>query len=92
MKTAHTVSKSEQELLNRLNRVQGQIEALKRVIERGDRDCLENVQQVKAVHAAVKRFAQAYVENYAQVCARTERVSPAFERNIKEIVASAFTL
>lgn len=91
--TKETKVGEKQALLHRLNRIQGQIEALKRSIENGkDGDCLTNLGQVKAVHSGVKRFAEAYVEEYAITCARGEGVSSKFQHDIRNIVASAFLI
>ncbi|OGZ04962.1 MAG: hypothetical protein A2845_04480 [Candidatus Lloydbacteria bacterium RIFCSPHIGHO2_01_FULL_49_22] len=80
-------------LLHRLNRIQGQIEGIKRSIETSKQDnCLTNLGQVKAVHSAVKHFAEAYVETYALSCARKEGVSTKFENNIRTIIASAYLM
>lgn len=79
-------------LIHRLNRIQGQIEALKRSIEKEEQNCLENIQQVKAVHAAIKRFGEAYVRSYAQLCGEREGTSKRFNEQIDTLITSAFTI
>lgn len=88
-----TTALSRKALLHRLNRIEGQVAGLKRALaNEPGKDCLATLGQVKAVHSAVKHFAEAYVEAYALTCAREERVSPKFARDIKTIIASAFLI
>jgi DNA-binding FrmR family transcriptional regulator len=79
-------------LIHRLNRIQGQIEGLKEAIGRTDEDCLKNMGQVKAVHSAIKHFAEVYVEAYALRCAKKEELSPKLQKDMRTIVASAFLI
>lgn len=80
-------------LLHRLNRIEGQIGAIKRSVAEGkEGNCLASLGQVKAVHSAVKHFAEAYTKTYALSCAREEGVSAKFENNIRTIIASAYLM
>lgn len=95
MKTTHkekTLSDERRALINRLSRIQGQIEALKRSIEEDDGKCLTNMRQVKAIRSGVKSFAEEYVQRFALSCAETESVSPRLRRTMEEVVASAFSI
>lgn len=79
-------------LVHRLNRIEGQIDAVRRAIEEGDADCLAQIRQIKAVRAALKSFAEAYVEEYALACAKASHASPRFAPKLREIVSAAFAL
>ncbi|OGZ04958.1 MAG: hypothetical protein A2845_04460 [Candidatus Lloydbacteria bacterium RIFCSPHIGHO2_01_FULL_49_22] len=96
MKNSQELNKTADEreaLLHRLNRIQGQIEGIKRSVESDKQgDCLVNIGQIKAVHVAVKRFAEAYIDAYAITCAKGEGVSLKFEKDIRTVVASAFSI
>lgn len=86
------VSVDHKDLVHRLNRIQGQIEALKRSIAQDDGKCLTHMRQVKAIRSGVKSFAEEYVQRFALSCARTETVSPRLRRTMEEVVASAFSI
>jgi DNA-binding FrmR family transcriptional regulator len=82
-------------LLHRLNRIQGQIDALRNSItgtSARDGECLEHMRQIKAVHSGIKAFGEAYVRDYALACAKSESVSPRMRKTMEEVVSSAFTL
>lgn len=79
-------------LIHRLNRIDGQIGAVRRAIEQGDADCLAQIHQIKAARAALKSFAEAYVEEYALACAKESHASPRFAPKLREVVAAAFSL
>lgn len=78
-------------LLHRLNRMQGQIDGLKKALSEGG-DCLATMGQVKAVHSAMKHFAQAYVAAYVDRCAKESAVTRQTRSQIQTAVASAFIL
>jgi DNA-binding FrmR family transcriptional regulator len=42
-------------LINRLNRIEGQVRGLRQMIE-GDRYCMDEVQQANAIAAAIREF------------------------------------
>ena len=79
-------------LINRLSRIQGQIEALKHSIEEDDGECLTHMRQVKAIRSGVKSFAEEYVQQFALSCAQSESVSPRLKRRMEEVVTSAFSI
>ena len=78
-------------LLHRLNRIQGQIEGLKRVFLKPKSDCVLTMRQVKATQSALKAFAEAYVSEYARTCI-PDKTAPHLKKNIENIISSAFTL
>jgi len=92
MKTSRHPTVSHPALLHRLNRIEGQVQGLRASILSGKNDCAKDMLQIKAVHAATKAFAKAYMDEYAKHCRREERVSPRISRNIDTIISSAFML
>lgn len=81
-----------EKLIHRLNRIEGQIDAVRRAIEHGDADCLEQIHQIKATRSALKSFAEAYVEEYALACAKESHASPRLAPKLREVVSAAFAL
>lgn len=71
-------------VLHRLNRVEGQIRALRRMYEEG-RDCLEIAQQVVAARQALARVGKDLVSNEAVRCARSSGRSGEFDKLIKTL-------
>lgn len=85
-----------EKLIARLNRAQGQIEAIKKIIQNSDTpDCLQTMYQLKAASNALKKFGEAYVNDYFTQCmsekSNTENKAEMAEQ-MKDIIKSAFTL
>ncbi|MBN1314886.1 MAG: metal-sensitive transcriptional regulator [Anaerolineales bacterium] len=55
------------DLLNRLNRIEGQVRGVRRMLE-SDRDCREVLQQLTAVRSAFQNASQIFVRDYAIQC------------------------
>lgn len=78
-------------LVYRLNRAQGQIEALKRSLQSNeDIDCTKMLQQVKAVSQAMKKFAEAYMSQHMADCLQQDMAKRDIEKKLQIIMASAF--
>ncbi len=58
----------QKEMLDRLNRIEGQVKGVARMIE-GQRPCLEVLQQLASVQAALKGATKAVLRNYLERCA-----------------------
>ena len=81
------------DLINRLNRAQGQIEAIKKILESPDNsDCLKTMQLLKAANNALKKFGEAYVERHLSDCLHRGVPERELESNLKEVISSAFSL
>ena len=81
------------ELVQRLNRVEGQIGALKRSLEEGgSEDCTQTLYQLKAATNGLKRFGEAFAREYAKQCIRDGKSSARMATNIDQIISTAFTL
>lgn len=78
-------------LIHRLNRAQGQIEALKRSVQADENlDCSKMLQQIKAVSQALKKFAEAYVSQHMEVCLEKNMSKRDIEKKLQEVITSAF--
>ncbi len=63
------LTKERKELtLKRLNRISGQVNGLKKMIE-DDRYCLDILQQISSVHEALRGAGKVLMRNYLEVCA-----------------------
>ncbi len=79
-------------LLHRLNRIQGQLEAVKRSLSEPQSDCVRSMQLVKASIQATKKFAEAYVEQHLSECLRRGDSPRALEQDLRRVITSAFSL
>ena len=60
---------TQKKLIHRLNRAQGQINALKKIIEEDQKsDCKLFISQVKAARSALKGVSEQYVLAYIHTC------------------------
>ncbi len=81
------------ELVQRLNRVEGQIAALKRSLEAGSvEDCTQTLYQLKAATNGLKRFGEAFAREYAHQCVREGKSQAQMAKSIDQIISTAFTL
>lgn len=56
------------EMLDRLNRIEGQVKGVARMLE-GERPCIEVLQQLASVQAALKGVTKMVLRNYLERCA-----------------------
>jgi DNA-binding FrmR family transcriptional regulator len=56
------------EMLDRLNRIEGQVKGVARMLE-SERPCIEVLQQLASVQAALKGVTKAVLRNYLERCA-----------------------
>lgn len=83
----------DKQLIHRINRVQGQIEAIrKRLISGEPMDCIETLRLIKAANNALKKFGEAYVSAHLKDCVRKGASKEELEEGLQEVVASAFYL
>ncbi|MDZ4727295.1 MAG: metal-sensitive transcriptional regulator [Leptospira sp.] len=79
-------------LIHRLNRIQGQIEAIKRSIQEDDKDCEKAILLLKASSQAMKKFGEAYIHEYMDNCFKEKRNSGHIETDVKKAISAAFSL
>ncbi|MBX9679519.1 MAG: metal-sensitive transcriptional regulator [Gemmataceae bacterium] len=56
------------DLLNRLSRIEGQVRGVAKMVE-GQRKCLEVLQQLASIQAAMKGVTKTVLRNYLERCA-----------------------
>ncbi len=66
-KTKERTEKEYKDLLNRLNRIEGQIRGIKGMVER-DAYCTDILIQVAAVNAALNSFNKVLLSNHIKTC------------------------
>ncbi len=82
---------SKKDLLNRLNRVEGQIRGIKKMIEE-DKYCLDVLHQIWAARSTLTKASELLLENHVNTCFKdalgnTEESTPAIDELIKAIKA-----
>jgi len=82
----------QKELYNRLSRIEGQVSALKRMIEAHDTsDCTKILMQTKAATSGLKRFAEAFSKVYAAQCL-TKNTKDSLASELDTIISTAYSL
>lgn len=87
-------TKSNQELIHRLNRAIGQLEAIKKTLSsEEDKDCIKTIRLLKAANNAIKKFGEAYVNDHLTECMLQEKATKEeMKESLKEVISSAFTM
>lgn len=78
--------KEHKDLLNRLNRIEGQIRGIKRMVEE-DVYCPEILVQVAAVNAALNSFNKVLLSNHIKTCV-TQDIKDGKEETVEELLAT----
>lgn len=81
-----------EDLINRINRIQGQLEALKKVVNDPNTDCKKAMQLLKAATNALKKFGEAYVEQKLNLCIKNKKNIQSMEKELKDVIRSSFFL
>ena len=66
-KTKERSDKEYRDILNRLNRIEGQVRGVKRMIEE-DAYCTDIIVQVSAINAALNSFNKVLLSNHIRTC------------------------
>ena len=67
----HRSAKEEKDLISRLNRIEGQVRGIKRMVEE-DAYCTDILVQVSAVNAALNSFNKVLLANHIKTCVRQD--------------------
>ena len=70
-KTKHRDRKEYKDLINRLNRIEGQIRGIKAMVEK-DAYCPDILNQVAAVNAALNSFNRVLLSNHIKTCVKND--------------------
>lgn len=76
--------KEYKDLINRLNRIEGQIRGIKGMVEK-DAYCVDILTQVSAVNAALNSFNKELLENHIKSCV-TEDIKEGNVEKVEELV------
>jgi DNA-binding FrmR family transcriptional regulator len=79
-------------LIHRINRIQGQLEAIKKTIMEDEKDCEKAILLLKASHQAMKKFGEAYIQEYVEACFQEKRATNSIETDVKKAIRAAFSL
>ena len=74
-----------EELVRRLNRIEGQVRGIRRMIEE-DRYCLDVVQQISAMNAAAQEVALIVLEDHLRKCVAEAVEGEGREAAIREMI------
>lgn len=83
-KTKERSEKEYKDLINRLNRIEGQIRGIKGMIEK-DAYCTDILMQVAAANAALNSFNKVLLANHIKTCV-TEDIRQGKEETVDELV------
>ena len=78
--------KEYKDLVNRLNRIEGQIRGIKRMVE-SDTYCTDILIQVSAVNAALNSFNKVLLANHIRTCVADD-INAGKEQTIDELVVT----
>lgn len=76
--------KEYKDLINRLNRIEGQIRGIKGMVEK-DAYCLDIITQVAAANAALNSFNKVLLANHIKTCV-TDDIKSGKEETVDELV------
>ncbi|MCI9448301.1 MAG: metal-sensing transcriptional repressor [Lachnospiraceae bacterium] len=85
-KTKERSDKEYKDLINRLNRIEGQVRGIKGMVER-DVYCTDILVQVAAVNAALNSFNRILLTNHIKTCV-TQDIREGREEAVDELVAT----
>ena len=91
---AEIINLKNKQLIFRLNRAIGQIEAIKREVNKNpeDQDCLKTFQQLKASINALKKFGEVYMGEHLEDCLNHGASKEDIAKNLKPILNGVFKL
>ena len=78
--------KEYKDLIHRLNRIEGQVRGIKKMVE-SDTYCTDILVQVSAVNAALNSFNKVLLANHIRTCVATD-IREGKEETIDELVAT----
>ena len=84
-KTKERSDKEYRDLLNRLNRIEGQVRGIKGMVEK-DVYCIDILVQVAAVNAALNSFNKVLLANHIRTCVARD-IREGKEETLDELVA-----
>ena len=89
-KTKKRTNEEQKDLINRLNRIEGQIRGIKGMVER-DCYCTDIVRQVMAAGAALNSLNKVLIENHIKTCVKDDILNGKDE-SMDELIAMVHKL
>ncbi len=86
MKTKIRSEKEFKSLINRLNRIEGQVRGVKAMLE-NDAYCIDILTQVSAVNAALNSFNKVLIANHIRTCVK-ENILAGNDEVLEELVST----
>ena len=83
--------KNRKNVLDRLNRIEGHVRGIKKMIEE-DRDCPDLLHQLAAVKAAINKTSELILEDHIQSCLLNAVKEGTTEESVKELMAAVSKL
>ena len=83
-RSKHRKGEEYKKLIHRLNRIEGQIRGVKKMVEE-DRYCIDIINQVAAANAALNSFTKVMLANHIHTCV-TEDVQAGNSEKVDELV------
>ena len=80
----HRTLPEEKDLLKRLNRIEGQVRGIKAMVE-DERYCVDILNQVSAVQAALTGFSRVLLSNHIKTCVIDEIEAGNAEETVEEL-------
>ncbi len=82
------------DLIIRLNRIEGQIRALRQTLENdtAHTDCIKTLSQIKAVTNALKHFGEAFSHSAIKRCFAEHVQQGSIANRVENIISSAFSM
>ena len=78
-RTTHREDKTYRDLIHRLNRIEGQIRGVKKMVE-DDRYCIDIINQVSAVSSALNSFNKVLLSGHIKSCVVDDVKNDSMER------------
>ncbi|MDV6237188.1 metal-sensitive transcriptional regulator [Leptospira ellisii] len=78
-------------LVNRIHRIKGQLDAVEKGLQEDSMDCEKTLLLLKAASQAIKKFGEAYVQEYMDRCFSENKKKPDVE-SIRTAIKAAFFL
>ena len=89
-KKKHREGKEYKDLITRLNRIEGQIRGIKKMVEE-DRYCIDIINQVAAVSAAINSFNKVLLSEHIKSCV-VEDIKEGSEDSVNEVCSTLHKL
>lgn len=86
-KTKHRENKEIKSLMNRLNRIEGQVRGVKKMVE-SELYCTDILTQVSAIQSALNAFNKELLSNHIKTCVVTEIKNNNEEEVVEELLVT----